>query len=216
MTFDPARALAQPSSNADRRFLPSWLGDHGAGPAQARRAIAKIGVLGGIEGVPNVVVDQGGAAEMIAGAGQRKRPPKAAKQRQRPPKLNAICAAELARHPTRVGIVDAQPRLHHAQAIAAGGKDSQSSAQPRRVWADFGFLECDECAARFRQRIAQHPRLGPRLADRNHDDTQIQAAAISPAHRSGGFGVIAFEREHAFADWPLDNPITPALRSEPP
>lgn len=134
---------------------------------------------------------------MIAGAGQRKRPPKAAKQGQRLPKLNAVCDAELARHPTRVGIVDAQPRLHHAQAIAAGGKDGQSSAQLRRVWADFGFLNRDECAARFRQRIVQRPRLGPRLADRNHDDTQVQAAAISPAHRSGGFGVIAFERENA-------------------
>ena len=160
--FEPARALAQPGAELRRRLLIGGRIDHARSIAEARQPHAEIGILGDVIGIPAADLAQRRGMEMIGRAAERQRQPQRGQSRQEHVELPGIFRRVETREPAVGGVVDAQPRLHASQIVAAGAECLQGAAKLVRLRPVLGVIDHREGAARERQRDVECLRLGAR------------------------------------------------------
>ena len=92
------------------------------------------------------------------------------------------------------GIVDAEPRLHAGEAIAAAAEGLQGAAQLVWLRPVFGVVDHREAAARERQRDVERLRFGARPECRHRDHRHGQAA-LAGIERSACFAIVGLDRD---------------------
>ena len=131
---------------------------------------------------------------MIGRAAERQRQAQGGQPRQEHVELPGIFGGEQPREPTVGGVVDAQPRLHAGEIVAAGAERLQGAAQLVRLRPVLGVVDHREGAARERQRDVERFRLGAR-AWRRHRDHRDRDAVVAGGDRGARFAIVGLDRD---------------------